>query len=143
MQQKDLHDNVRASTALAPQAIASDTTTEGATVDTQGFGSTELLFQAGTLTDGAYQAVVMEADAVDEGGAMVDPTEVDPDDLFGDAPLLQNDGMAIDDSGLTKKVGYNGAKRYVRLDVASTGTDSGGVVGAVAVQGAARNAPVA
>jgi hypothetical protein len=139
--QKDLHDNIKASTALEAQVIDSDTTTEGEVIDTQGFESLEFLMSAGELADGVFTAVLMESDEVDESDELVDPTSVDAGDRLGDLPVLQNDDG--DDSGLTKKVGYIGGKRYVRLDVASTGTTDGGIINAIAAQGSARNAPVA
>jgi hypothetical protein len=86
----------------------------------------------------------MESDEVDEENALVDPAVVNAiegaDDLLGTLPVLQNDDG--DDSGLTKKVGYKGSKRYLRFDVVSTATTDGGIVGALAVQDSARNAPV-
>jgi hypothetical protein len=137
---KELHHNIKTSTALAPVTIDTDTTTEGEVIDTQGFGSTEFAISAGVLADGVFTAVLMESNTVDGGGDMTSETEVVAADLVGDLPSLQNDDG--DDSGLTKKVGYKGSKRYVRLDIASTGTDDGGLISAIAIQDSARNAPV-
>jgi hypothetical protein len=149
MHTKDIHHNVKGSTALEAQLIDSDTTTTGEVIDTQGFESTEFFVAAGELADGVFTAVLSEADEIDESGDLVDEALVNAvegaDDLFGDLPVLQNTGAdetLIDDSGLTKKFGYKGGKRYLRLDVASTGTTDGGIISGTVAQSSARNAPV-
>jgi hypothetical protein len=42
-----------------------------------------------------------------------------------------------------KKVGYRGPKRYSRIKFVQTGATTGGFLAALAVQGHAKNAPVA
>jgi hypothetical protein len=137
---KDLHNNIKVTTVLAPVTIDSDTTTAGEVIDTQGFDSLEFVLQAGALTDGVFTAALAESDTVDESGDLTSEGVVAASDLIGSLPSVEND--ASDESGLSKKVGYRGRKRYVRLDVVSTGTDDGGVVGAIAIQEGARNNPV-
>lgn len=139
---RDLHHNLNARTALAPAAISSDTTSAGEVIDRQGFESLEFLFVAGTLTDGVFTVALAESDTVDESGDLTGENAVASTDRLGDLPSLTNDGDAVDESGVTKTVGYIGNKRYVRLDVVSTDTDDGGEVGAIAVLGHPRNAPV-
>lgn len=131
---QDLHNNIKPSVALDVAAISSDTTTVGNTIDTADYGSLEFVFVAGTLTDGAYAIALFEGDASD----MSDETEVAAADLLGDAPSI-----AATDDDTVARVGYRGNKRYVRPKVTSTGTTSGGTLGAVAIQGHPRTAPVA
>lgn len=139
---KDLHHNIDARTVLAPVTVDSDTTTAGEVIDLQGFESVEFILTAGALADGVFALELAAADAVDENGDLVDEVAVtSADELLGSLPSVQNDDE--DESGVSKRVGYRGEKRYVRADVASTETDAGGIVGVVAVLGDARNNPVA
>lgn len=133
---RDLHNNIRVSTALAAVSIDSDTTTEGEVVDRQGFESLEFVFHAGALTDGTFTLALSESDEIDGGGDLVGETEVAEEDLLGSLPALLVGGEVA-------KVGYRGSKRYIRADVVSTDTDAGGIVGVLAIQGDARNNPVA
>ncbi len=133
---KDLHNNVMVSPALDPATIDSDTTTEGEVIDTQGFECLEFVVQTGELTDGAYAVALAHSDTLD-GDALDDESAVSAGDLLGDLPSFTDS-----EGSTTKKVGYLGSKRYVRLDVVTTSTSDGGVIGAVAVQSGARNNPV-
>ncbi len=137
---RDLHNNIKVTTVLAPAVIDSDTDTDGAVIDTQGFESLEFALTAGELTDGVYAAEFEESDELAEGGDLDGGTEVAAEDLLGAAPSFDFEEEA--DPGATKKVGYIGSKRYVKLIVASTGTDDGGIIGAIAVQSNAHNSPV-
>lgn len=140
--QRELHHNIRVSAGLAPVLLNSDTTTAGEVVDRQGFESVEFVLQAGVLTDGSYTLALAEADSIDESGDLVSENVVAAADLLGDLPVVQNDGDGVDDSGLAKKVGYRGGKRYLRADVVSADTDDGGLIGLLVIQGNPRNAPV-
>ncbi len=131
---KDLHNNIKVSTVLAPAIIDSDTTTEGEIIDTQGFESLEFVLQTGELTDGAFAAVLNDSDADDMTGEAV----VAAAGLIGSLPDFDDS-----EGDTVKRVGYRGSKRYVRLDVVSTTTTDGGLVGAIAIQSNPRNAPVA
>lgn len=139
---RDLHNNIKVSTALAPVTIDSDTTTEGEVIDRQGFESLEVVLQAGALTDGTFTVALAEADEIDESGDLVDESVVSAEDLIGSLPVLLSDGET-DNSGGVAKVGYRGSKRYIRADVVSTDTTDGGILGALVIQGDARNNPVA
>ncbi len=131
---RDIHNNVKVSIALVAAIIDSDTTTVGATIDTQGFESLEFAAMTGALADGAFAGALYH----DNDPLMATETLVLAADLLGTVPAFTSlEGSTI------KKAGYKGAKRYVRLKVASTTTTDGGIVGAIAVQSNPRNAPVA
>jgi hypothetical protein len=133
MASKDLHNNVKLSPALNPgAAITGNATTTSAIIDTQGFESLEFAVQSGLITDGSFACTVYEGDAANMSDEAV-ATE-----LLGAAPAF-----AATDDNAVKKVGYRGSKRYVRLKVVQAGATAGGFLAATAVQGHARNAPVA
>lgn len=103
--------------ALAPAAAVTDNTAQvTAWVDTRGYGALTWLLLTGVLSDAdATFAVTMHhADADDYS----DVAAVDATDLVGTQALA---GFTFANNGETRKVGYVGDKRYVRLTVTPTG----------------------
>jgi hypothetical protein len=134
---KDLHSNIKLSPCINPAAIVNgNAVTTGATIDTQGFESLEFVIQSGTITDGTLTPAVYEGDASN----MSDEASVATADLIG---TIAGATYAITDDNVTKKIGYRGSKRYVRIKITQAGASTGGYFCALAVQGGARNAPVA
>ena len=133
----DLHNNIKTSPAINPGAILTDGTSTGATIDTKGYGSLEFSVQAGALTDGTFTCSLWESD--DSG--MSGETEVAATDLLGSAPSFA--GATAADDNATKRVGYRGNKRYVRMKCVRAGTSTGGYLCAQAIQGHPQQAPVA
>jgi len=131
---RDLHNNIKTTTGLAPAAITTNTTTVGATVDRQGFESCEFAVQSGVVTDGSYAVQVFAGDAAN----MSDEAQAAAADLIGTEPTV----ISTEDAAV-EKVGYKGGKRYVRIKVVSTGVTTGALLAALAILGNARNAPVA
>ncbi|KQV33138.1 MULTISPECIES: hypothetical protein [unclassified Rhizobium] len=136
MASKDSHNNLNFAVALNIGAISSNTTTNGAIIDTQGYESVEFVIQSGTLTDGGYAPTITEGDASDLTGG----TATAAADLLG---TLAGATFAATDDNVVKKIGYKGSKRYVRLNIVSTGVTTGGTLGATVVRGHARSKPVA
>jgi len=133
MASKDLHNNLKFTPAINPAAaITGDGTTTSAIIDTQGFESLEFSCQSGVITDGSFTGSVYEGDASDMSDEAV-ATE-----LLGSAPVF-----SASNDNVVKKVGYRGGKRYVRIKFVQAGSTSGGFLSCVAVQGHARNSPVA
>lgn len=131
---KDLFNNVAIKNALNTQAIATDTTTAGAIIDTAGFESLTFAVQSGTLTDGSYTVLLQEGDNSDLSDA----------EAVADADLLGTEAgasFALADDNKVTKIGYSGTKRYVRLSIVSAATTTGGTLGAVAILGHARYNP--
>lgn len=115
------------------QNITTDTTTNGVEVDLKGFHSATFFIQAGTVTDGTYTPVIQESDTSGSYSGSV-----------ADADLIGTEAAAaVTTTGEVTKVGYIGSKRYVRLNIASTSTSTGGNVGAIAILGYASDTPVA
>lgn len=122
----DQNSVLTAVTALNRASVATDTTTVGTTIDTAGFEAITFIPLSGVITDGSFAFKLYEDDA----SGMGTENEVAAADILGSLPTL----VAADDQAV-KQFGYRGKKRYVRIKVVSTGTTSGGVIGAVAVKG--------
>jgi len=131
---RDLHNNIHVTNALNPQAIGSNTTVAGAIIDTQGYSSLEFAIVSGTLTDGSYTPSMLEGDAAN----LSDSATVAAGDLLG---TIAGATFALTDDNVTKKLGYRGTKRYVKLSITSAAVTTGGTIGAVAIQGHPRNGP--
>lgn len=135
MKVRDLHHSVKASPAINPAAaITGNGDTNSAWIDTQGFGSTEFVFQSGVITDGTFATKLQDADAANQS----DVADVAAAGLLGSAPAF-----AVDDDNKAKRVGYIGTKRYVRAVVTQAGATSGGFLAATCVQGHPWSMPVA
>lgn len=110
------------------QLISSDTTTVGEIINTINASSVTYFIQAGVLTDGAYAMLLEEGD--DSG--LSDAAPVDDTDLIG---TEVGAGFAATDDDKVTKLGYIGGKQFVRLSIVSTGTTTGGTIGATTVLG--------
>lgn len=129
----DMHHSVTPETGFDLAIIATDTTSLGNIIDTATYESLEFLLISGTIADGAYAVSLQEGD--DSG--LSDVAAVSADETLGDADF------ALTDDDTSKKIGYIGKKRYVRLSIVSTATTSGGTLGAIALLGTAQTQPTA
>jgi hypothetical protein len=135
MASRDLHNNLKLNPSHNPQAaITGNATTNGAIIDTQGFESVEFSIQSGVITDGTFTPNVQEGDAAN----LSDAATVAAGDLLG--TLAAATFVATTDNNKTKKIGYKGIKRYVRLQLIGSGQTTGGFIASTAVQGHGRNA---
>lgn len=140
MAKKDQLSDIKELNAFDIQAISSDTTTNGDVIDTQGYESVSFVFQTGTITDGDYTVLIQEGDESDLSDASA---VVDADLLpVGTGQEAAASFTADTDDNLVSKIGYRGSKRYVRFNVVSANTTTGGTVGAVAILGYPHEAPV-
>jgi len=119
----DLHHQIAAEVALDVQAITTDTTTEGNIIDLNGKLAVDFSIVAGTLTDGTYTALLEDGDEANLGDAAPIPAERI---LGGALPAL-----SVSDS--VERIGFFKLKRFVRLSLVSTGTATGGTIGALAI----------
>lgn len=118
---RDLHDVVeaRVSTGVIRQTNSSAAVV-GSIIDLQGYDSCEFIIVTGALTDtNATFAVTM-----DEGNVsnLSDAAAVAAADLLG---TYAGASFTFADDNAVKKIGYKGAKRYVRLTVTPTSNDAG------------------
>lgn len=136
MASRDLHNNVKISKAIDPAAaLTANATTNSAIIDTQGFESLEFVIVSGVITDGSFTVNVQEGDAAN----LSDAATVAAGDLVG---TLAGAAFAVTDDSVTKKIGYRGSKRYVRLQLIQAGATTGAFMSAVALQSDTRNNPV-
>jgi hypothetical protein len=129
----DLHNEATSRVGLNIQAIATSTNTDGPIIDTAHFESLEFYIQSCTLTDGTYTAQLFHGN--DSG--LSDGVQLTTEELLGSAVFILTDDNA------TRRIGYVGKKRYVRLRIVSTGVTTGGTLGAIAVLGTPQHAPAA
>jgi hypothetical protein len=134
----DLHNNLKLTRVISPISQAGNTAMVGAIIDRQGYGSLEFAITLGTITTAgtAYTALLEDADelAFNVTNAAV-----------ADAYLLGTEALAsfVDSEvNTTKKLGYIGSKRYVRLTMTPAGNTGASTMSAVAVQGSPSISPV-
>lgn len=124
----DLHNQIDVRRCIHPLAIGANATKTGKIIDRQGYGGLEFLLSYGavTTTGTIVTAVCFEGDVT---GTM---TSVADADLLGTEALASLLASATRTSGVskhvTKKLGYKGSKRYVRVDLVQTGVTSVGCV---------------
>ena len=133
MATKDMFSQVRPFVAIDIDTIATNVTTTGDIIDTQGFESVTLGLIVGTTTDGDYTLQLKDS---------ADGTTFT---VVADADLLGTEAAAsftadTDDDKITK-LGYIGIKRYVRAEIVSASTTTGSVIGAWGVLGDPKSGP--
>lgn len=135
---KDLHHNLAFVRAISPVSVADNTAQASQIIDLQGFNSVEFAILAGALADSNATFAVL----VEEGAA----ANLSDANAVADADLLGTEAGAsftfANDDTVTK-IGYVGAKRYVRLTVTPSGNSSAALIAAVAVKGHAADGPIA
>ena len=127
----DLHNEATSKLGLTVAAIATNTTTSGAIIDTAHYESLEFYMISGTITDGTYTAQLWHGN--DSG--LSDAVQLTGEEVLGSAVFISTS------DNVTKRIGYVGKKRYVQLRVVSTGVTTGGTLGAVAVLGTPHHGP--
>ncbi len=122
---RDLANSIDIKKALAG-AIASNTTTAGEVINREDKLGESLTFgvQVVAFTDGSYEPLVEHSDD------NVTYTAVSDEDLLGTEA-----GAALTAADEVAKIGYVGAKKYVRLSVVSTGVSTGATLGAQVITG--------
>lgn len=133
---RDLHNNIKCSTANAPvAAITNDTAKVSTIVDTANFGSCEYVGVLGTNADAdaTYTVLVEHGD----NSALSDAAAVPDEFLLG----VEAMGLDFADDAATFKIGYIGDKRYVRVTVTPANNTGNFFMAGVWIQGHPRNGP--
>lgn len=126
---REMVNGFKQAVAFKIQAITTNTTTDGEIIDTQGFDSLSFLFQTGIITDGDYAVLIQHG----EDSGLSDAADVADADLTVTEASVSFTADSDDDK--VSKIGYTGAKRFVRFSVVSANTSTGGTVGAQALSG--------
>ena len=117
MASRDLHNNISVRRAISPvAAVTDDTPIVSQIIDTLGYEAVEFVAAIGALADAnaTFAVLVEHGDA-----ANLSDAEAVPDvNLIG---LESGAGFQFDDDNETRKIGYVGIKRYVRVTVTPTG----------------------
>ena len=129
MKNLDLYSKIAVRRAISPVSVADNTAAVSQVIDRQGFTALMFAIALGAIADAdTTMAVLVEhADISDMTGAVAVPDA----ELNGTEAAA---GFQFDDDNETRKIGYVGNKRYVRLSVVSTSVTSGATVGATAVR---------
>lgn len=135
---RDMMNNIHTVPAIAPVVVTDNTAQVSAIIDLQNYDACTFVITTGTLADAdATFAVTM-----DHGNAanLSDAAAVPAADLVGTYALA---GFTFADDGETRKIGYVGARRYVRLTVTPSGNAGNAPLAAIAVLGLPRIAATA
>lgn len=125
---KDMHNNIKVLHAITPQAVGTTGAANGklsGILDRQGFESVEFVYQSGTSASQAdtITPVILEAAATGDSFTSV-----------ADADLLGTEASITLTAAATKKVGYRGNKRYLKIRLYGLGTATA-IVAAAAILG--------
>lgn len=134
----ELHNNLKFTRVISPISQAGNAAIVGAIIDRQGYGTLEFAVTLGTITTAGttYTPLLEEGDASNLAGSNVVATA----DLLG---TIAQASFIDSEVNTTKKLGYKGIKRYVRLTMTPAGNTAASTIGSIAVQGAASIRPVA
>lgn len=134
----DLFNNVNPKRAISPVSVSDTTAQVGQWVDRLGFQKLLFLILIGSVADAdaTFTVLVEDADASNQSDAAAVADEF----LLGTEALA---GFQFDSDNLTRKIGYRGLKRYVRLTITPVSNASAAVIGAVALLGAPLTGPTA
>jgi hypothetical protein len=135
---KDLMNNIHLARAISPVSIADNTAAVSQIIDRRGYDSLTFAILTGSLADAdaTFAVLVEDGDAAN----LSDAAAVPDSELLGTEALA---GFQFDDDNETRKIGYAGIKRYVRLTITPTSNASAAVIAAVAILGHPSLAPTA
>ena len=127
---RDLRNNIDAVISLSP--AARNTTANGTGVDLQGYEGAVALAQFGAWTDGAHTPSLQESD---DNSTF---TNVAAADMLGSFTAVSSGAGA----NTVQRVGYIGAKRYVRGVMTVSGATTGALSVIALARGIAARRPV-
>lgn len=127
---RDLANAIAIALAIAPVVVTDDSGITGITIDRQNYDSVTFGILTGTLADAAFTGTI----TVQEGDLanMSDAASVADADLIISANVIAFNQA---DDAKTIKIGYVGNKRYVRVNIATTGNAGSLPISAFALLG--------
>jgi hypothetical protein len=143
---RDLFDDIKATTVLAPVATTTITNTAQVCnlVDSNGFESLTWLISTGTLsdTDATFTVLVEEGDTGTAGSTTLSDaaTVSAAGSLLG---TVSGANFTFAEDNKCIKIGYRGAKRYARLTITPANNSGNVPISVVALQGHPKSRPQA
>lgn len=140
MASRDLHNNIHPLPGIVPVAARTNNTAIVSTiVDTAGYESCEFVIITGTNTDADVTFTVLVEDG--NVSTLTDNAAVADAFLLGTETLA---GFAFGDDAETRKIGYVGGKRYVRVTITPADNAAGDIfLSGVWILGHPHDAPTA
>jgi len=133
---RDMMNNVHPVVAIDPQSPTAATAIVGNIIDRLGYNSVTFAILLGTLAAAAITGTVLIEEGDDSG--LSDAAAVADADLVGTEALA---GYTQTADGETRKIGYLGTKRYVRMTVTPTSNNASMPIACVALLGNPNVAP--
>ena len=135
---KDLASAIDIRRVLSPVSVADNTAQVGQIIDTWGFRSLVFGISIGAVadSDATFAVLLEESDAANMAGSL----SVADADLIGTEAQA---GFQFDSDHQTRKLGYRGSKRYLRLTITPSANASAALISAVAILGHPFVLPVA
>lgn len=128
---RDMLNHIHPIPAIPPGAAVTDNTgIVSAIIDTLGYGSLTFIITTGSLADSDATFAVLIEDG-DESN-LSDAAAVPDEQLIGTEALA---GFTYVHDNVTRKVGYAGFRRYVRMTITGTGNTGNAYIAAVALLG--------
>lgn len=135
---RDLYNNLAIRRAISPVSVADNTAQVSQIIDRQGFDSLVFGIAIGSVADADATFTVLVEDGNDSG--LSDAAAVADSELNGTEAAA---GFQFDSDNQTRKIGYNGIKRYVRLTITPANNASAALLSAVAILSHASLQPTA
>lgn len=135
---RDMHNNVKVLSAIAPQAVGTTGAANGklsGIIDRRGYEAVEFVFQSGASASVADTITPVLLEAAATGDSF---TSVADADLIGTEAAQK---LTLTAAGASK-IGYQGNKRYLKIRLYGVGTATA-IVSAAAILGKPNRAPVA
>jgi hypothetical protein len=140
---RDSISSVQLKRAISPVSVAADTAQVSQIIDRQGYDSAAFYILTGSIADAdvTFTVLLEEGDAsnMSDAAAVADADMVSQ--TSGVAPETAA-GFRFDDDDEVRKIGYVGAKRYLRLTITPANNASAALLAAVAVLSNPAQAPV-
>ena len=138
MKSYDLHNKIAVRRAISPVSVADNTAQVSEIIDRQGFSGLEFAILLGAIADAdaTFTALVEHGDEAD----LSDAAAAADVDLLGTETAA---GFQFDDDNETRKIGYAGNKRFVRLTITPANNASAALIAAAGLLAGAHSAPVA
>lgn len=127
---RDLHNHIHTLPGIAPQVITDNTAAVSAIIDRRGYGALEFVITSGTLSDADTTVTALLEESDDSG--MSGATAVADADMLGTEAEAS---LTFADDGETRKLGYIGTKRYVRLTMTPANNTGNIPIAAVVIMG--------